>query len=163
MRRHPKINKFESKEVERIWDQIEFYADMLLEILDKVSDENLWYSEFKGTNSIGNLALHLTGNLNHRIGVGIGRISYQRERDAEFSTKNIPKKKLVDMINEALSMTQNILKTVTNERLTGPHNIQPEFPEKDVGDLIVTVVVHFGYHVGQAATKMARLESGKLL
>ena len=145
-----------------MWDQIEFYADMFLEVLDKVTEENLWYSEFEGTNSIGNLALHLTGNLNHRVGAGIGRNGYQRARDAEFRTKNIPKEKLVDMVKKALSLTQDILKYVTNERLAEPHNIQPEFPEKDVGDLIATVVVHFGYHVGQAVTKEARLKSENL-
>ncbi len=156
------MNNFASKNIERMWDQIAFYADMLLGILDKVSEENLWYREFKGTNSIGNLALHLTGNLNHRIGVGIGGHCYQRDRDAEFRMKGIPKKKLVNMLNEALSLTQDVLKSVTNERLVEPHNIQQEFPEKDIGDLIATVAVHFGYHVGQAVTKTARLESERL-
>jgi len=156
------MNNFESKEVARLWDQIEFYADMLLELLDKVGEKNLWYSEFEGTNSIGNLALHLTGNLNHRIGFGIGGLSYQRDRDAEFRMKGIPKKKLVNMLKEALSLTQDVLKAVTNERLVEPNNIQQEFPEKDIGDLIATVAVHFGYHVGQAVTKTARLESERL-
>ena len=49
------------------------------------SDEALWQTKSGVTNSAGNLALHLEGNIREYIGPQIGGIAYQRERPFEFS------------------------------------------------------------------------------
>ncbi len=64
------MSNFASKHIKNIWDQIDFHSKSFSEILDELSYEDIWHQEFKDTNPVGNLTLHLTGNLNHRIGVG---------------------------------------------------------------------------------------------
>ena len=152
------MSSFQSRHVERYWKQIDYYSRMLFEILKEASGCDLWVQEFKDTNPIGNLVLHLSGNLNHRIGVGVAGYSYERNRSTEFSRRKVPKAELEGMLSDALKQTKAILENVPDKELPLPHKILDEFPEKDIGDLIATVTAHFGYHVGQAMTKSARLK-----
>jgi hypothetical protein len=52
-------------------------------------ESNLWKIEKNISNSAGNLALHLIGNLHHFIGAVLGNTGYVREREKEFSAVNI--------------------------------------------------------------------------
>lgn len=56
------------------------------------NENNLWIVEKGIANSAGNLCLHLIGNLNTYIGKEIGASNYVRNRELEFSAKNVPKK-----------------------------------------------------------------------
>ncbi len=59
--------------------------------ISKCPDEqSIWAVRGEIANSAGNLCLHLVGNLNHFIGAVLGGNGYVRDRDAEFSLKNIP-------------------------------------------------------------------------
>ncbi|HEY5407636.1 MAG TPA: hypothetical protein VIJ92_11120 [Ginsengibacter sp.] len=55
------------------------------------NEEDIWKIKEGISNSSGNLTLHLLGNLNHFIGATLGNTGYVRERDKEFSLKNIPR------------------------------------------------------------------------
>jgi hypothetical protein len=64
----------------------------LLQEINLYKDENsLWQIKEGIGNSGGNLCLHLMGNLNHFMGAVLGGTGYVREREKEFSLKNIPK------------------------------------------------------------------------
>ena len=70
--------------------------DKLEQEINAYSDESrLWVIKSEIKNSAGNLCLHLTGNLQHFIGAVLGKTGYVRNRDAEFSDKNIPRSRLV--------------------------------------------------------------------
>ena len=58
-------------------------------------ESNLWITDKLVSNSAGNLALHLVGNLNHFIGTALGNTGYVRQRDLEFSLKNISVEELI--------------------------------------------------------------------
>lgn len=84
---------------------------------------------------------------------------YTHDRNAEFSITNITRPDLIEMFSNALVLTESILKKVTTEQLTRSHNLMLEFPGKDIGDIIITVAVHFGYHTGQAVTNSRKIKT----
>ena len=65
------------------------------------NEEDVWKIKEGISNSAGNLTLHLLGNLNHFIGATLGNTGYVRERDKEFSLKNIPRIQLVEDLKKS--------------------------------------------------------------
>ncbi len=82
---------------------IQTYLQFFLRDLNKLKEEislyknenDLWAVKGDVKNSGGTLALHLIGNLKHFIGAQLGNTGYIRNRDKEFSDKNIPKEKIL--------------------------------------------------------------------
>ncbi len=69
-----------------------FVSDMnklKTEINSYADEKDLWIVKGEIANSAGNLCLHLLGNLNHFIGGILGENGYQRNRELEFSDKNV--------------------------------------------------------------------------
>lgn len=138
MIKQPLILIFE-RDLNKLKEEISLYKD----------EKNLWIIEKNISNSAGNLALHLIGNLNHFIGAVLGKTGYVRERDLEFSNKNIPKEKILLAIDETIIMIKNVLSNVTDEILTG------QFPEKKQGQdyptnfILLHLLAHLEYHLGQ--------------
>jgi hypothetical protein len=60
------------------------------EISSFKDESNLWKISGDIKNSAGNLCLHLCENLQHFIGAVLGNSGCVRNRDAEFSRKNVP-------------------------------------------------------------------------
>jgi hypothetical protein len=79
------------------------------EIIAYNNESNLWRIDKGIANSAGNLCLHLVGNLNTYIGSEFGKTGYVRDRDLEFSQKNIPKDELVKMIEDTITVVANRL------------------------------------------------------
>src|SRR5215813_3056580 len=72
-------------------------------------ESKLWNIAGEVKNSPGNLCLHLLGNLNDNIGALLGKTGYVRNREQEFSLKNIPKAKLLSDITDTKTMVENVL------------------------------------------------------
>ncbi|WP_317039812.1 hypothetical protein [Cochleicola gelatinilyticus] len=72
-------------------------------------EENIWRVEKGVSNSAGNLTLHLIGNLHTFIGKEIGKTNYVRNRELEFTQKNVPRKELIESINDTIEMVKNHL------------------------------------------------------
>ena len=100
------ISLFE-RDLNKLITEVELYKN----------EENLWIVENNITNSAGNLTLHLIGNLNTFIGKEIEKTAYIRDRDLEFSQKNVPRIELIQKINETKIMIKNALNHLTNEDL----------------------------------------------
>jgi hypothetical protein len=118
--------------------------------LEAYKDENkLWITDGDIKNSAGNLALHLVGNLKHFIGAVLGNSGYVRNRDAEFSSKNIPVKNITKEIDEALDIVKKTILSFTEE------DYAKEYPEQifnfpmTTGYFIIRLTEHLGYHLGQ--------------
>ncbi|WP_298309770.1 DUF1572 family protein [uncultured Aquimarina sp.] len=112
-------------------------------------EENLWIETKEISNSAGNLCLHLVGNLNTYIGAEYGKTGYIRERDKEFSLKNVPRLQLIAMVNETMTIVQDALDKVTQE------DLQKEYPrvlmDKNPSTLrfFIHLTTHLTYHLGQ--------------
>lgn len=119
------------------------------EIKSYKNENNLWIVDKAIANSAGNLCLHLVGNLNTYIGKEIGKTDYIRNRALEFSLKNIPKVKLLKMIDDMILVVSDSLDKLTREEL------QKEFPiivfDKATSTeyFLVHLTTHLAYHLGQ--------------
>jgi hypothetical protein len=100
-------------------------------------------------NSAGNLTLHLCGNLQHFIGAKLGSSGYVRNRDLEFSDKDVPLEDLLQLIGTTRRV---ILTTIAG--LT-PEDLGKEYPEvvfsttMTNGEFLVYLISHLNYHLGQ--------------
>ncbi|ULQ53092.1 DinB family protein [Flavihumibacter fluvii] len=112
-------------------------------------EENIWRCERGITNSGGNLCLHLIGNLNTYIGAEMGKTSYVRNRDAEFSLKDIPREVLLKSIDDTIEVVDKALQLLTVE------DLDKEYPQvvfekgMTVEYFLVHLAVHLSYHLGQ--------------
>lgn len=112
-------------------------------------ESNLWITDKLVSNSAGNLALHLVGNLNHFIGTALGNTGYVRQRDLEFSLKNISVEELIKQINDTIMVVENTLSSLTQSDLDKEYEKNP-FKEKITTEyFLLHLSMHLAYHLGQ--------------
>ncbi len=124
----------------------------LKEEISAYSDESkIWVIEDGISNSAGNLTLHLIGNLNHFIGAVLGETGYVRERDKEFSLKNIPRNQMLLSIDTTIAVIQFTLSKLTEADMDKPYPEQlPAFKDDNSTRFMLThLSVHLAYHLGQ--------------
>ncbi len=113
------------------------------------NETDLWEIKSGISNSGGNLALHLLGNLNTYIGKNIGNTGYIRDRPLEFSAKNIASSTIIKDFENTIAMIKMVLNTQNNEHL------QKIYPENVLGYEMTTeyfllhLLAHLNYHLGQ--------------
>ncbi|MCA0931342.1 DUF1572 domain-containing protein [Lutimonas saemankumensis] len=113
------------------------------------NEENIWRVEKNISNSAGNLTLHLIGNLHTFIGKEIGKTNYVRNRELEFSQKNVPRADLIRSINETIQMINKALNALTEEELKKDYPIL-KFSKIETNEyLLVHLTKHLNYHLGQ--------------
>jgi len=113
------------------------------------NEANLWVIDKSIANSAGNLCLHLIGNLNTYIGATLGGSNYIRNRELEFSLKDIPKQELINMIEATLTLVNETLDKITNEQLNSEYPMVV-FQEKTSTEFfLVHLTTHLAYHLGQ--------------
>jgi uncharacterized damage-inducible protein DinB len=93
--------------------------------------------------------LHLIGNLNHFIGAGLGKTSYIRNRDAEFSGKNISREELTENIKNTTEVVKSALQTLTPEDLEKDFPLQMQGKTVKTGFMMLHLLTHLSYHLGQ--------------
>jgi hypothetical protein len=122
----------------------------LAEEVSKFGDEKeLWMTAGTISNSSGNLTLHLVGNINHFIGAQLGLTGYVRQRDKEFSEKNVSKEKLIAMINNASKTAGDTFDSLNVEDLVKIYPLDTFGPEKTTHEVLLHLLSHFQYHLGQ--------------
>lgn len=112
-------------------------------------EEDLWKTAPGISNSAGNLALHLIGNLNHFIGSQIGNTGYVRERDKEFSDKNVPIETILANIEKTIMMIENSFKNLNGETLKTLLKLNSAGELKTGVEVLLHLLFHFSYHLGQ--------------
>jgi len=135
----------------------QYIAEIFERDLNKLSEEinqyknesDLWKTAGEISNSAGNLCLHLIGNLNHFIGAGLGKTNYIRDRDAEFSSKNIPREELTKNIQSTIEVVRNALQTVMPEDFEKDFPIQMQDKTVKTGFMILHLLTHLSYHLRQ--------------
>lgn len=109
----------------------------------------IWETEKQIANSAGNLCLHLIGNLNTYIGKEIGGFHYIRDREAEFSVKNIPKEQLLEDVRKTLQTIQASLDNLQESDLEKEYPILVFEKKTSIGYLLIHLTTHLTYHLGQ--------------
>lgn len=113
------------------------------------NEDKLWYTSDKISNSAGNLCLHLIGNLNTYIGAEFGNTNYVRQRDLEFSLKNIPKVELLQKIEETIIVVEDSLDKLTEEDLEKEYSILVFAEKTSTEYFLLHLITHLAYHLGQ--------------
>lgn len=101
------------------------------------------------TNAAGNLCLHLCGNLQHFVGAVLGKTGYVRNRELEFSDRNVPTEDLLVLISSTRRIILTVIAGLTEEDL---EKIYPEkvlFDSMTTGHFLVHLSTHLSYHLGQ--------------
>ena len=119
------------------------------EIASYRNESNLWKVDKSIANSSGNLCLHLVGNLNTYIGAEIGKTGYVRNRDLEFSQKNIPQVQLVKMIEDTIVVVEDGLSKLNENDLEREYPLLVFKEKTSTGYFLIHLTVHLGYHLGQ--------------
>lgn len=113
------------------------------------NEEALWKTDKSIANSAGNLCLHLVGNLNTYIGAQLGNSGYIRQRDLEFSLKDIPRSELIEQIEKTIGVVNSILVKLSTEDLEKEYPIEPLGYTMTTEYFLIHLYGHLNYHVGQ--------------
>jgi len=124
-----------------------------------LSQNDIWWREHEANNSVGNLLLHLTGNLNQFILAGIGGAPDTRDKPQEFAERQrMPKESLMSALERALLETDRTLASFEPSRFLDRTSVQNR--ERPYLEVISVVVEHFALHVGQIIY-ITKMKTGK--
>ncbi|WBV59329.1 DUF1572 family protein [Chryseobacterium camelliae] len=116
------------------------------EIESYQSENSIWKTDKNISNSAGNLCLHLVGNLNHFVGAQLGNSGYIRNRDLEFSLKDVPRAELIEKVEETLTVVISTLDKLSAE------DMEKEYPlgyKMTTEHFLIHLFGHLSYHLGQ--------------
>jgi Protein of unknown function (DUF1572) len=118
--------------------------------LDLYPDRASIWKDLPGLpNSTGTLVLHLAGNLQHFIGTTLGQTGYVRNRDLEFSARDLSKEHLKAELEQARQAILSTFPKLTQTQLEEPFlGFKPEL-KLTVRQTLLHLQAHLAYHLGQ--------------
>lgn len=106
-------------------DQLNAKLEKIHHCAGQLTDEQIWWRPHASANAVGNVILHLCGNIRQWILHGIGGAPDVRHRPEEFSQRDpIPKDILLQQLEETLEEAFAVLSAVEAEDLLRPRRIQ---------------------------------------
>ena len=127
--------------------------------VNKLSPDQVWARGHKNENAVGNLLLHLAGNVRQWIVSSLGEQPDHRERDAEFAAQGgIAPATLLAQLRGVVNEAAAVIESCTPEKLVRFYQIQTH--RVSGLEVIYHVVEHFALHTGQIifVTKMLTTE-----
>lgn len=116
--------------------------------LSRLSDDQIWARGNPNSNSVGNLVLHLIGNLGQWVVAGVGGEPDSRDRDSEFNTQSgISSAELAARLHARLDEVVRIVETLPAQRLL--ESVTPQGYTLPVMEVITHITEHFYHHGGQ--------------
>lgn len=135
--------------------KLEQLCSRIRECLGRLNQDEIWARGAQNQNAIGNLVLHLSGNVRQWIVSALGGQPDTRVRDQEFAARGeIQAPELLERLERTVEEAVAVLEKMSPERLTQRVTIQKY--DVTVLEAIYHVVEHFAQHTGQiiSATKM---------
>lgn len=132
-------------------DKLADHLSQVRHCVELLTDEQIGYRPNQSSNSIGNLLLHLRGNVTQWIIGGIGGQPFERDRAAEFGARApLDKPALIEPLSATIAEGRRILRGLDADALVREYPIQ----EYRVTGLaaVLHVVEHFAFHTGQIVT-----------
>jgi uncharacterized damage-inducible protein DinB len=140
--------KFSAEKLEQLHGRIQ-------DCLARLTPEQIWTRSSENENAVGNLVLHLSGNVRQWIGSGVAGLPDHRQRDTEFDARGgMAPLELAGLLKTRVAEAAGIVRAVPATRLT--ERITPQGYDVTVLEAIAHVVEHFSQHTGQVIllTKM---------
>jgi uncharacterized damage-inducible protein DinB len=128
------------RELETVQREVEMCPD----------DVRLWSTMPGVSNSVGNLAAHLAGNVQHFVGAVLGKSGYIRNRDYEFARREGTRAEIVSDLQAAIDAVKKYLPALTDA------DLERDYPEAVGGVTMRTslflmhLASHAAFHMGQA-------------
>lgn len=135
------------------------YWPRLKACVESLSDEQIWWRPNAASNSIGNLLLHLSGNMRQWLVDSFNHQEDRRDRPAEFAAEgSASRHQLLEKLGATVHGAEDVLLRLTEAELLAPYEIQG-YHVRGL-DAVYQTIEHFGLHYGQIAyiTKMLRSE-----
>lgn len=124
--------------------------ERILKCLELLSHEQIWERPNERTNSVGNLVLHLIGNLSQYVLSSLGGEIDNRSRDREFElSSKVSKADLISQFSSCLQACKGVIHQLSSSELERVRRVQA-FKLSGLG-ILVHIVEHTSYHTGQIA------------
>jgi uncharacterized damage-inducible protein DinB len=134
------VRRLMVRELEAFAREVELFPD----------DEGLWRTLPGVTNSAGNLALHVCGNLRHFVGAVLGGTGYVRDRPAEFAVRTARREDVARQLRETAGVVATTLARVPESALDAPYPEPHDGVQLPCGRFLMHLCVHLAFHLGQA-------------
>jgi uncharacterized damage-inducible protein DinB len=148
---------------------LEDYFVKIAAAVDALDDEQVWRRPNESSNSVGNLLLHLSGNVRQWIVSGVGGAEDTRDRASEFAARgSVSKTELLELVKATLDGADAVLAKIEGECAAANSDAplqrlcRPQAYEVTVLDAIFHVVEHFSYHTGQIIFAAKWLAEGRV-
>jgi uncharacterized damage-inducible protein DinB len=129
-------------------DKLEQLHGRIQDCLARLTPEQIWARTSENENAVGNLVLHLSGNVRQWIGSGVAGLPDHRQRDTEFDARGGKStEELADLLRTRVAEAASIIRAAPTPRLT--QRITPQGHDVTVLEAIAHVVEHFSQHTGQ--------------
>lgn len=127
--------------------------------VDLLTDDQIWWRANDGSNSVGNLVLHVCGSSRHFLGRGLGGSDYVRDRPREFTERGpLPKDHLTQLVHETAEETRRVLEALDPARLL---EVSDRAGEPFSGfALVQRTSHHWAVHTGQIVYAAKMLQAG---
>lgn len=129
------------RELDRLADEIAAYRN----------DTDVWSTLGTQKNSPGTLAVHVVGGLMWFIGAALGHSGYLRDRDREFSERDLPRDEVVGRVRECRDTIVPVLQKLDDAVLDAafPHETPARLQGITTRAFLLHLLWHLGWHVGQ--------------
>ncbi len=99
-------------------DELDAALSRIVHCVNQLSDEQVWWRPPQGMNAIGNLLVHLAGNVKQAIADNLTGVPDTRNRPAEFATRDaLPKGELLSRLTDVVQQAKAAFVAATDERL----------------------------------------------
>ena len=134
-------------------------ARKIHELLKPLSEDQIWTRPYPYGNSIGNLVLHLTGNLNYYLGAEMGATGYVRNRPLEFeAASRITKAELLKRFDEAIAVVAAVLQKQSEGDWSSAYSAKGLEEIGDRFSMVLQCAAHIYHHTGQIIYLVKELE-----
>jgi hypothetical protein len=127
------------RDLKKLESEIQSYPD----------EASIWIVSNQIKNPAGTLSLHLCGNLRYYIGAVLGKTGYVRNREREFSDRDVPRQQLLEQIRETRSNVIATLSALDPDILPRPYPEKVFDYEMTSSHFLIHLSAHLGYHLGQ--------------
>jgi uncharacterized damage-inducible protein DinB len=126
----------------------EDYLPKIERCLERLTDEQVWWRASERSNSVGNLLLHLEGNLRQWVVCGVGGAADARVRDREFAERRqLPRAELLKALRATVEEAGEALARLDPETLLETRRVQGL--DVMLLEIVFHAVEHFSMHTGQ--------------
>jgi uncharacterized damage-inducible protein DinB len=123
------------------------YSDKIKHCVGLLDESQLWWRANERSNSVGNLMLHLSGNLSQWVLNGIGGRPFERQRSMEFSVGGTTREQLIGGLTRVVAECRAVVSGLAEADLLAPRTIQSY--STDGLRALLHAWEHMSYHTGQ--------------